>query len=292
LKNLQSDIIGILDNNLELVVTYEYDEWGSIISITDANGNQITDENHIANINPFRYRGYYYDQETKLYYLNSRYYNPEWRRFINADGIIGANKDHVGYNLYTYVSNNPINNMDYDGKWILTLIKAVIITYVAVKALIIITSDIYLTTTNNDISKDLYQKSLTNPKTPMSNDTQNSIATKASNSNEVKNIVQKCIENSNQEKFNGCSSSDLNFKVGDLHYSIGKANITISGQKLANDSWNIYATLSDTYNFDGIRKPWLNFSNIANNLGYFTEKTWMSRPYYWEVTFGFNYKEE
>jgi len=100
LKNLQSDIIGILNNNLELVITYEYDEWGSIINITDANSKPITQENHIAHINPFRYRSYYYDQETKLYYLNNRYYNPKWKRFINADGIIGANKDHVGYNLY------------------------------------------------------------------------------------------------------------------------------------------------------------------------------------------------
>ena len=52
--------------------------------------NEITDTNHMANINPFRYRSYYYDKETKWYYLNSRYYNPEWGRFINADGIIGA----------------------------------------------------------------------------------------------------------------------------------------------------------------------------------------------------------
>jgi len=117
LKNLQNDIIGILDNNLELVVTYEYDEWGSIISITDANGNQITDENHIANINPFRYRGYYYDQESKLYYLNSRYYNPEWKRFINADTVLGMNNDHIGYNLFAYVSNNPINRVDSEGNF-------------------------------------------------------------------------------------------------------------------------------------------------------------------------------
>jgi len=122
LKNLQSDIIGILDNNLELVVTYEYDEWGSSISITDANSKPITQENHIAHINPFRYRSYYYDQETRLYYLNSRYYNPEWKRFINADGIIGANKDHVGYNLYAYVSNNPIKFIDPTGTIILSFL--------------------------------------------------------------------------------------------------------------------------------------------------------------------------
>jgi len=123
LKNLQSDIIGILNNNLELVVTYEYDEWGSIISIIDANSKPIAQENHIAHINPFRYRSYYYDQETRLYYLNSRYYNPEWKRFINADGIIGANKDYVGYNLYAYVSNNPIKFIDPTGTILLSFYK-------------------------------------------------------------------------------------------------------------------------------------------------------------------------
>ena len=115
LKNLQNDIIGILDNNLELVVTYEYDEWGSSISITDANSKPIAQENHIAHINPFRYRSYYYDQETKLYYLNSRYYNPEWKRFINADGIIGANQDYNGYNLYQYISNNGTSSNSVSG---------------------------------------------------------------------------------------------------------------------------------------------------------------------------------
>ena len=52
-----------------------------------------------------------------MYYLNSRYYNPSWGRFINADGIIGANQDILGYNLYAYVSNNPINSFDVEGQW-------------------------------------------------------------------------------------------------------------------------------------------------------------------------------
>jgi len=116
IKNMQEDIIGITDSNNNLLCSYLYDSWGNIISIKDNNGNIIRDTSHIGIINPYRYRSYYYDNETKLYYLNSRYYNPEWGRFINADGIIGANKDILGYNLYAYVGNNFVNSSDSNGK--------------------------------------------------------------------------------------------------------------------------------------------------------------------------------
>ena len=117
IKNLQGDIIGILDSNYQEIVKYKYDSWGNTISITDNNGNDIcNNSNHIANINPFRYRGYYFDTETELYYLKARYYNPKFGRFLNADGIIGANNDIISNNLYAYCSNDPINNTDEEGE--------------------------------------------------------------------------------------------------------------------------------------------------------------------------------
>ena len=112
IKNGQNDIIGILDNNYNKIVEYIYDSWGNILEIKD-NSN-----NNIGLINPFRYRSYYYDNETKLYYLNSRYYNPLWDRFINCDGILGANEDILSYNLYAYCSNNPVNMIDPDGDFV------------------------------------------------------------------------------------------------------------------------------------------------------------------------------
>ena len=111
-KNLQSDIIGIVDSDNNLMVKYEYDSFGNILSIKDSNNLIITDVTNIGNINSFRYRSYYYDKETKFYYLNSRYYNPIWGRFINADGIIGANKDFLSNNLFLYISNNYVNYID------------------------------------------------------------------------------------------------------------------------------------------------------------------------------------
>ena len=65
IRNGQNDVIGILDSNLNQVVSYEYDSWGNTISIKDANGNNITDPNNIGNINPYRYRSYRYDSETR-----------------------------------------------------------------------------------------------------------------------------------------------------------------------------------------------------------------------------------
>lgn len=128
IKNNQNDIIGIIDIDKNVVAKYTYDAWGNILSITDDSNHEITDTSHIGHINPFRYRSYYYDTETKLYYLNSRYYHPLWGRFINADGIIGANEDILSYNLYAYVSNNPVNNVDTEGEFALTLFSAVLLS--------------------------------------------------------------------------------------------------------------------------------------------------------------------
>ena len=99
--------------------SYTYDAWGKVLSVKDKNGNEITDPNHIANINPIRYRGYYYDRETGLYFLQTRYYDPETGRFINADdtGILLTDQGSlIENNLFTYCFNNPINMLDQDGE--------------------------------------------------------------------------------------------------------------------------------------------------------------------------------
>lgn len=114
-KNLYNDITGIIDANGTLVARYSYDAWGNLLSIRDVNNNIITDENSIAIINPFRYKSYYYDNETDLYYLNKRYYSSKLHRFINIDGTIGINQDIKSCNIYLYSSNNPIKNKDIDG---------------------------------------------------------------------------------------------------------------------------------------------------------------------------------
>ena len=114
-KNLQGDIIAILDNTGAVVVQYVYDAWGASL-VLDGTGNVISSSSHIGQLNPFRYRGYFYDVETGFYYLKSRYYNPVVGRFINMDSISFANPKMInGLNLYSYCNNNPVMYVDPSG---------------------------------------------------------------------------------------------------------------------------------------------------------------------------------
>ncbi len=114
-KDVQGNIVGILDNTGKVVVKYTYDAWGNH-AVADGNGNTITDETNIGHINPFRYRGYYYDTETELYFLKTRYYDPEIGRFMTIDSISYLNPDAInGLNLYAYCGNNPVMGVDPNG---------------------------------------------------------------------------------------------------------------------------------------------------------------------------------
>ncbi len=113
--NSRGDIVGIYNGAGELKAHYEYDAWGNVISITDNNGNAITNPNHVGNLNPFRYRGYYQDTETGLYYLMSRYYDTITHRFINADGYFQSGGSILDANTFAYCRNNPIMNSDCTG---------------------------------------------------------------------------------------------------------------------------------------------------------------------------------
>ena len=110
--NLQGDVTGIYDSDGQLVVEYKYDAWGKVLSVTGTLASSI------GQINPIRYRSYYYDNETGFYYLNSRYYDSEVGRFINADNVVSGNgKTIQGYNLFLYCFNSPINMSDETGHW-------------------------------------------------------------------------------------------------------------------------------------------------------------------------------
>ncbi len=110
LLNLQGDVIGIADQHGATVVSYAYDAWGNILSIS---GTMVST---LGQLNPLRYRGYVYDTETGLYYVKTRYYNPEIGRWINADGLLSANH-FIGLNLYAYCYNNPVSFSDETGQF-------------------------------------------------------------------------------------------------------------------------------------------------------------------------------
>ena len=120
--NLQGDVKGIVDSTGTLVVYYTYDAWGKPLSITGSMANTLGVQN------PLRYRGYVYDQETGLYYLQSRYYDPEIGRFINADAFPATGQGFVGNNMFAYCGNNPVNRVDHSGhSWIAVLAVCVIV---------------------------------------------------------------------------------------------------------------------------------------------------------------------
>ena len=129
LTNSYGDVLGIYDASGKKVAAYDYDAWGNatVYKVTqDENGNNVhsapasTDSDHISVVNPIRYRGYYYDSDLKLYYLQSRYYDSTVGRFINADNLVSdVGGDVLGNNMFAYCLNNPINSSDPSGHWII-----------------------------------------------------------------------------------------------------------------------------------------------------------------------------
>jgi RHS repeat-associated protein len=111
LRNGQGDIVKIIDSGGTAKVEYTYDSWGKKLSCT---GTLATT---LGKLNPFRYRGYVYDEETQWYYLKSRYYDPETCRFISADVLLSTGQGVIGHNCYAYCLNNPANRSDVDGIW-------------------------------------------------------------------------------------------------------------------------------------------------------------------------------
>ncbi len=108
LYNAQGDVIALYDSTGTIVVEYVYDSWGKLLSTTGSGASTI------GFLNPLRYRGYFYDTDLSLYLLETRYYDPETGRFINADGVVD-NRNLGNMNLYSYCANDPVDCRDEDG---------------------------------------------------------------------------------------------------------------------------------------------------------------------------------
>jgi len=134
-RNIQNDITDLLDSDMNVVASYTYDTWGKLISVT---GNTT-----LGNLNPYRYRGYRYDTETGMYYLQSRYYEPGIGRFISPDSIDDTGYRPWGKNRFAYCDNNPVMYSDPTGKAvgeiILGLVLGLIVAWLVDGLLIAIT---------------------------------------------------------------------------------------------------------------------------------------------------------
>ena len=130
-KNVMGDVCAIVDDTGTQIVSYNYYAFGTAVS--NVNTSATSSDQHFAAINPMQYRSYYWDDDLGAYYLQSRYYAPDWCRFVNADipEIANMTKEHIaGINLFAYCNNDPVNNSDPNGnvswKDLLNIIKKII----------------------------------------------------------------------------------------------------------------------------------------------------------------------
>ena len=140
-KNTLGDIVALRDEDGNVVATYEYDAWGNV-TVYDEWGDRNTSASFIGNINPIRYRGYYYDTETGFYYLQTRYYDPSICRFINADNyeLVSQLASSKELNMYAYCRNNPIMYTDQTGDSILGVIAGVVLLALTISDIVMIAS--------------------------------------------------------------------------------------------------------------------------------------------------------
>ena len=128
--NLQGDVVKLVNANGESRAEYTYNAWGEILSATGT----------MADINPLRYRSYYYDSETGWYYLQSRYYDPAMHRFINADSYTSTGQGFLGTNMFAYCNNNPVSFKDPNGEEAIAATIAVVVAVAIAVAGIAVTA--------------------------------------------------------------------------------------------------------------------------------------------------------
>lgn len=148
-KNIWGDITGVYDDAGNLLIEYSYDPYGNCTETSASNS-------YGAYYNPFRYRGYYYDADLGLYYLNSRYYDSNTCRFINEDGYVSTGQGLTGYNMFAYCGNNPVMRVDPSGQFwvgvlfiVATSIGIVGVVSAVVNAIVVAESNNYVE--DNDV---------------------------------------------------------------------------------------------------------------------------------------------
>ena len=268
--NLQGDVVALIDANGTQVVEYGYDAWGYPISKTGTMAATL------GTVNPFRYRGYVYDEETGLYYLRSRYYNPEWKRFINADKYISQGS--LFANMFAYCKNAPLMFNDPDGKLgVLGVLSAVAIgkSIVYLKEIVSAAADIFLTSKGWTLTNTLFQHGLYGNGTAITDKTDD--VEMLDKANEIKRIIAaapetyKMIEPVLASMMPGTTATTgegkaFEYMSGDMYYSLQHVNYTATVTMNEDKSWNAVIHITDKYDFDAFRSG-LSLGPIANNGG-------------------------
>ena len=278
------------------VANYYYDAWGKLLGITDANGNEITASNHVAMLNPIRYRGYFYDTETGFYYLNSRYYDPQIGRFINADDVNILDIDQgsfLQYNLYAYCLNNPVNMVDISGYfaiWIFSKIVSfgkTLITKTAsflIKSKISLLGSIVLTGFGYKLAKGMFNHAIWGKGKEISASLNDLLVSRLNSSSIMNDILATILSRASGTTLR-MYITGIEFKNGinkindDLYYSLQHVSASLTGWKYKG-VWNLTITVYDQYNFDNFRTySGLSLGSLANDLGYVMQSLGMMVPY-------------
>ena len=290
--NWRGDVIQIYNASGTLVGSYTYDAWGKVTeNATSADTQNITETN------PIRYRGYYYDTETRLYYLKSRYYDPAVKRFLNEDGHL-SDDYIIGYNLFTYCYNNPVNMVDDDGdipRWMIVGIVHMAISgtrcwswYYRAKTMIASVGNAYLSYKGYSLSRALFNHGMWGHGRRLSKSTNNLIVDRLKRSSIMKNAISNIIKKANGNRINTRGSVEFTAKDkinADLYYSLQHVSFSIKGIK-KRGVWYLTISVHDTYDFDNIRSfSKFSFGNAANDLGWAMQRVGMMTPYRISVTY-------
>ena len=279
-KNMQGDVIGLIDSTGAKIASYAYDAWGNVVDTVCYEKNEIPYAlNHIT------YRGYYFDNESGFYYLQSRYYDAEVGRFINADDVkyIGANENRWSYNLHMYCEGNPIIGNDETGNLITYPIK-VTKTF---KRHVWQAANVFLTAKGYLVAKMMFHHALYGggKKIP-SNKLQkltNKIKSDIQLSRAVKKELDKCKKRIDGQKvFNFAFEFTEN---RDLYYSVQHIRVFVNARMYDGHKWNLVISIGDIYDFTETRS-WFSFAGLANNIGKYMQDSGQLKPFRW----GLNYK--
>ena len=291
LKNMQGDIEGILDNSGNVVVQYAYNAWGKVLSCTGTLASTV------GAINPMRYRGYYQDGETGYYYLQSRYYDPEIGRFINADepGMLSISLDDiVGVNLYTYCNNDPVNFVDPTGHISISVIVAKLATK-AIALTLRLSIAMYLYAISGSHFKS--ELDLSDWYDPLGILMRNRLKNSKFIMEYIKEMIRKRIWKKSIDIYFGDSGGNVSDL--DLSMSVGHVSISFSITKTNKKQFiwfgktKYIVTLSfwDKYDFRLFRKndAGLIKRAINNYIGYYPQEWKILKIYTYSITYTFDY---
>ena len=282
--NAQGDVKQIVDKDNNVIAYYAYDAWGKPLAILDGNNSEITDSTHFAIVNPFRYRGYIYDSETGLYYLQSRYYDPIVRRFINADEQINQSGNISGFNLFAYADNSPSTAIDPSGTSAVGLMEIVsriayycsnpekLLVHTMVLSIILIGSG-YLYSNGYELSNYMYLRAFFGKGGRLPRGIKEKLVERLKESQIMNAKLQEIadrgcqyIKEQGSIEFKSSGGNDADV---DLYYSLQHAWYAVKGHMFKGE-WHLTVNIADRYDFDTIRLSGENaFANSANNMGFF-----------------------